>query len=128
MKRIILLGLVLTTSFIRADDTPFLSFSCEYDRALEEHAFRLRFKNDDSVEVESWSSALKRTKMRFEKVSKTKLNVWISTGLPVVAHAVPEEFRFTAPLSGDDFQFSFGMKPLNYKNEFFSLVCRKITD
>ena len=107
-----------------ADDTPFLKYRCQYDRATEDYEFQLVFKDDDSTEVETWSSSYKRTKMRFEKTSRTTVAIYISTGLPMVSHAIPEEFRFTAPLN-DEFNFSFGMKPLTIKNEFFSLVCKK---
>src|SRR5687767_11279047 len=120
----LLLALVLSTPLL-ADDTPFLNFHCVYERTTEDYEFDLKFKNDESDETETWSSGLKRTKMRFEKKNKGLVNVWISTGIPIISYGIPEVFEFSAPLNQSEFNFSFGTRPLGAKGEFFSLTCKK---
>lgn len=116
---------LVTTQVLSADDTPFLQYDCAFDRAASGHQFTISFKNDDSDETETWSTSLKSTKIRFTKTSKSLVKIWIHTGAPIVAYAVPGEFEFTAPLGNEEINFTFGVRPVGMKGEFFELACHK---
>ncbi len=120
------LSLLMLSNLSSADDTPFLVFDCACDRAIAKQQFRLRFKNDNSVETDTWSSTLGQTKIHFEKVNKRTVKVSISTGIPGISHAAPHQFRFAAPTTNDEFNFSFSLNPLHVSNELFSLTCLKV--
>jgi hypothetical protein len=129
--KIFLLAMVMLSTFrataaAPGGDTPFLSYECTYGRPSEDRIFLLRLHNDSVPEILEWKSPLSRTVIRFEKNTKESVQVYIKTGAPVVAHVSPEEFRFTAPLTTESFDFAMGMRPLSFKGgDVLNLVCVK---
>jgi hypothetical protein len=107
-------------------DTPFLKYLCTYGRPSEDKVFEVQFYDDAIPEVVEWTSPLSRTKMRFEKMSRESVVVQITSGMPLVAHVTPEEFRFTAPLTTEKFDFSMGINPLTIKGgDVMNLNCAR---
>ena len=117
------LGLVLTTSLASAGDTPFFDFKCTFERAMSVSQFDLHFKNDDSVEIDNWASRSGQTKIHFEKINKHTVNILLATGFPGVSHAIPHEFKFTAPLRNEEFNFAFSGSPLSINADECALRC-----
>lgn len=105
-----------------ANDTPFLKYECAYGRAT----YALEFTNDDSHETRVWDlSSFKKTKIRFEKNDKRFVKVRITSGLPLISYAAPEEYKFSAPLVTDNFDFTLTQKNPLMDGVIFSLNCVK---
>lgn len=126
MKRNTLMAFTLfLTSTAWAGDTPFFNYHCKYSRALEKRSFVLQFQNEEGTEEFNWESFTKQTKIRFIQKGSSSAVVEVTTGMPILAHATPEEFRFTAPLGTEKFEFSFTLKPGQSKpnSNIFELMC-----
>lgn len=108
-----------------AGDTPFWNFHCTLGSPMERQEFDLAFQHS-LPDVVEWQSLLGRTKMQFERVSTDTVSVIINTGLPVLAQATPHQFRFTAPLTTPQFDFSMGVNAVGMaEGDMFTLVCLK---
>ncbi len=106
-------------------DTPFLKYDCSVFTTTDQASFYLEFANDNQKEIQSWSSHLKRTKIRFEKQDKDHLSVNVITGIPLVGYATPEQYRFSAPLTTDQFDFVITLKEPVKDGTRLSLQCVK---
>lgn len=119
-----LLLTLFTAPAFGGDDTPFF-FLCTYGKAKAAgKGFLLKFKDDDSAESLVWKSEdWKGTEIRFDKQSRQIVSVKLTTGMPLIGTALPEEYRFSAPLSGGHFDFSFLQRLVGVAPETRMLLC-----
>ncbi len=122
--------IVVFSSPLFGNDTPFLRYQCHLGKVDSTPDYFLELKNDDTPEIYHWvASSIKKMRITFEKTDRRFVSVRVKTGAPLISYAAPEEYKFSAPLVTDSFDFSIVLKdPLQLDGVIFSLNCLKFSE